>query len=140
VAKGLLSHLTAPFVQQYVEMAVLRGQNTSKDVEVLLHQCYNLGRHTHIAWFRPHIEPIRFAWVERVVRPWGQSLPYQCPACKSIFAWHKGKTEPTGAINFHCNGQDSLGANCNNTVLVSNELKLEATEKGHMGKWMKGPL
>lgn len=139
--KGLIAQLTFPLAKEYVDTALLHGQDAEDDIEGMLDQCYSVGRHTNIIWIRPNQAPVRFAWTESVVRPWGQTLPYQCPACFSVFAWDNGKTKPeTGDITFRCKGFNAKGRKCQKTLEVKNTHGLVLTKRRHMGKWRKGAL
>ena len=116
---------------------VLRGLDTAENIEDILDQCRSVGRHTHILWFRQTGEMVRFAWVETVVRPWGQVLPIQCGTCMSVYSWRKERTAPNGDIIFCCKGRFPAGSECNVRHTVSNTFNLVPTKKTHRGTWLK---
>lgn len=139
--KGLISQFIFPLAQEYVETALLHGQDADNDIECLLDQCYSVGRHTNIIWIRPNKTPIRYAWTEPVVRPWGQTLPYQCPKCMSPFPWDRGTTnEKTKDIVFRCKGYTAKKRRCENSLTITNIYQLDLVARGNKGKWKKGNL
>lgn len=132
-----MPNVTFPFVQEYVMSIILRGRDVVENLEDILDQCHSVGRHTHILWFRPTGEMVRYAWTESVVRPWGQVLPIQCSACMSVYCWRKEKTAGNGDIIFCCMGRTSQGTECGVRYTVSNKFNLTSTKKPHRGIWLK---
>ncbi|KAI0681760.1 hypothetical protein BC835DRAFT_1311788 [Cytidiella melzeri] len=136
----LLAYEIFPFVQGYAHAAVRQGQDSEADLERLLDQCFSVGLHTNIVWFMPGKDPIRYAWTENMVRPWGHTLSYQCSSCMSLWCWSRRKVNQDGSILFGCKGKLPSGAQCQATVTVINDMNLGPVQRGHKGVWMKGIL
>ncbi|KAI0082935.1 hypothetical protein BDY19DRAFT_910981 [Irpex rosettiformis] len=136
--KGLIGHAVFPFVNQYVQSTLLQdSREVGTRVEELLDQCLSVGRHTHICWFKPNALPVRYAWTENTVRPWGHQLPYQCPSCLSVYSWSRKAVRPEG-IEFYCTGAFPNGTKCTNNTIFTNSLLLTNLPNINKGKWMKG--
>jgi hypothetical protein len=138
-AQSLLASATFPFVQEYVFGVILMQLNAESHIQQLLDQCVSVGRHTHVIWMKPSQQPIRFAWVESVVRPWGQHLPYQCASCGTIFGWTRDKATGTSIV-FFCTGRTKDNRPCMKHIEIFNKFNLLPVKKGHMGTWMQGAI
>ncbi|KAI0685136.1 hypothetical protein BC835DRAFT_1310171 [Cytidiella melzeri] len=140
-AKTLLAFEIFSFVQGYVNSIMLQGLEPAKHLEHLLDQCFSVGLHTNIVWLKPNATPVCYTWTERVVRPWGHSLPYQCSVCKSLWSWRRCKGKRAdGSIAFFCRGTLYSGMPCDAKVFISNDMNLVPVTQGHKGTWMKGTL
>src|SRR5262245_11256251 len=58
------------------------------------------------------------------IRPWGNTLPAQCPSCFSLRSWEDMRTSGN-QLSFKCKGVDSHGKRCGNIVSFSPPDKYE---------------
>lgn len=93
------------------------------------------GRHTPIYTFL-NGTVTAYTWANPVIRPFGISLPFQCPYCHAWWTWNEGKAEKNGT-RFTCKGKSVDGEQCRQTFFALNDLHGSIAVKSSHGGWMR---
>jgi hypothetical protein len=79
----------------YAELVLIERFNIREAFPEILAQSYRLGMHTSIILmtrFKHNgaaaLECTRYAWAHTASRPWGFTLPVQCPQCGCVGQWN----------------------------------------------------
>lgn len=112
-AKALQQCLTAPFILDYALQVLVQGFSIRRTFEESLPAFSKLGHHTDVVlldWKEGESRGTRFVFTHKVIRPWGKSLPVQCPSCFAVRAWKSTPPPPpdgTGrpCLAFKCQGR-----------------------------------
>ncbi|KAH7919746.1 hypothetical protein BV22DRAFT_1133620 [Leucogyrophana mollusca] len=106
-APGLHPNAVVPFVVAFCQRVVVEGAQPLKIIAKLLAASSRLNLHSDVLHISPatsslhHAEVHRYVWSHKTIRPWGSSLPVQCPKCKCLKSW-SSPTRQDNAYIFTC--------------------------------------
>lgn len=91
--------LAATFLLNFFQHIIIDGRTFDSSIALLLNAS-PLSRHSGIVCFWTHdsvVNNCTLRWTHSRTRPWGKSVPYQCPSCRCIQAWdQKGRGAELG--------------------------------------------
>jgi hypothetical protein len=117
---GLIPSLLSSFMVDMAHRVVIENHDANLFMRGLLQSAPIAARHTSIIHLTVTDEAVQgriYAWAKRQIRPWGQHLPAQCPACFSFRSWQMKDTR-TGPANFECMGKTVAGHKCRHVHTV----------------------
>lgn len=98
---------TCHLVTACAELAVIERFPLREAFPEILGQSYRLGMHTDIILMTRDedngaqaLQCTRYSWAHATARPWGFTLPFQCPQCGCISEWKN--TYDSGTYIFEC--------------------------------------
>src|SRR5437879_3742089 len=93
-------------LSRITKSVVVHGFDFVKALEHILQESSTLGMHTAVFHFRAadpgtDVKTVRYVWMHRDYQPWGQSLPMQCPQCRTVQKWSSIQLRG-GGYRFEC--------------------------------------
>jgi hypothetical protein len=83
-----------------------------------------------------HNKAVKYYWAKPEMRPWGQTLPSQCPKCLSLRPWGDMKTMGN-TYHFRCKQVSQDGQRCNMVVSFAPPDEYERLGRDWISvKWM----
>jgi hypothetical protein len=108
---GLIPCLLSSLCVDMVHRVFVEGFDVTAYIGKLLGSAPVVARHTAIIHVRRSSNTIlgtRYTWANADLRPWGNTLPQQCPKCHAFKPWSK-KKQGLGAVancfTFRCKGK-----------------------------------
>ncbi|KIK80061.1 hypothetical protein PAXRUDRAFT_65312, partial [Paxillus rubicundulus Ve08.2h10] len=102
--------MTWPFLVRIIEATFVEGHAIEAAVPHALAYSGRLGQHTGVYIMTPCptslatqqvIHTTKYVWSHRNHRPWGETLPLQCPQCGALKMWSPARYV-SGTYIFHC--------------------------------------
>lgn len=91
---------------------LIEGQDLESAMPRALANSNKLGRHSGVYTFSQvgdQVLTTRYVWADRDFRPWGQTLPAQCPVCGSPQRWkrkYRPGADESAMYEFSCRYMD----------------------------------
>jgi hypothetical protein len=118
---GLIPSLLSSFMLDMAHRVIVENHDASTFMQGLLQSSPIAARHTsiiHLMVTDNSVNGRLYTWAKRQIRPWGERLPAQCPACLS-FRSLQIKTTSTGPATFKCTGKTVAGRSCEHLHVVN---------------------